>query len=282
MQYQRSGMRVSISIIIFVLFLSLQSFTSNFQPARSLLSQKNVESVLVSVVEQTTTKTVLQYSVPEPAFEAVSHQTRNGVNAIRMTMGNANLHSVPTEPEVPVVLSRVILEQGQKIQSIRVIPGVIEELPGTYALTYGETPHPLMPESKITWAQPNENIYNSNAIYPEETQELQGVQHRYGVAIALINVYPVLYRPKSGQVSYFKSYTLEVNTVADPSYGTGVRVRLDRFRKSILTEENPEALNSYIDGSIQGSYEHQICNPNEEYRYLLISGQSLIDAGANP
>ncbi|MBN1984464.1 MAG: hypothetical protein JW795_23260, partial [Chitinivibrionales bacterium] len=68
----------------------------------------------------------------------------------------------------------------------------------------------------------------------------------------------------------------------DNGEGTGVRVNLERFTTDLITEDNPEMVKTYTDGSIKGYYEHVLCNAGETYNYLIITSKEIIDAKTNP
>ncbi len=262
-----------------LLFIS-QVFAGQWKPVRSLIHNDG-DQVLVRVVEQRDEVITLQYEVPSPRFSAVGYQTRNGRTAQRIELGNTELVSEPGKPEIPCVTARVILPRGRLIADVSVIPGDIVILPDKYLLSHGEIPHKLS-SAKVTWSQPDPSIYESDAAYPGRTHDIRNVQYCFGVAIAPIDIYPITYLPKSGTLSYFKSFTLRVKTKVDTGPGTGVRVRLGRFANRFLTEDNPGMLGTYTDGELRGEYEHVLCDPGQTYSYLLITGQSVIDATTDP
>ncbi len=269
-----------VVLCIMTVLLSISSVAAGPGPVRSLLHNDG-EPVQVRVVEQRDDLVTLEYTVPAPRFRTVGYQTRNGRTAQRIELGNAELFSEPGKPEISYVPARVILPRGRMVSSVSVIPGKVVTLQGTYLLSHGEIPHKLS-STEITWAQPDQAIYNSDAVYPIKTYNLKKVQYCFGVTIAPVDIYPVTYLPKSGTLSYFKTFTLQVKTKVDTSPGTGVRVRLDRFAKRHLTEDNPGALGTYINGELRGEYQHVLCDPAQSYSYIAIIAQSFIDASTDP
>ncbi len=252
-----------------------------WQTARSCEQRNGAESIQVQVVEQRDEVITLEYKVPDPQFREVAYQTRNSMTAQRIAMGNAVLVSEPGKPEISCVPARLILPRGRMVADISVTPGKVITLPGRYLLSHGEIPHTLSSKT-VTWSQPDQAIYTSDAAYPAKTHDQRTVQYSFGVAIAPIDIFPVTYHPKSGTISYLKTFTLQVKTKPATDPGTGVRVRLDRFAKRYLTEDNPGALGTYITGELRGEYQHVLCNPAQEYSYLLITSQAIIDATTDP
>ena len=272
-QTTTSKFYLSLSIItLSLLFLSTVAFAAGqWKPSAALLSDTPAKQVMVQVERQSNSLTALNYSVPTVSFTPVTYQNVGGSFTKRCEMGNAKLFSEPGLPEVPFIYSRIIIPQGRGIESIRVIPGNIIELPGSHVLTYGEIPHPIGSKT-VTWAKPDASIYESDAAFPGKTHELTSIQYRCGVAIAYVNIFPLTYYPKSGRVSYFKTFSLEVKYKLDPGAGTDVKVRPERLLKGKITEENPEALNSYTSAK----------DIAPTYTYVVIADQSFIDATTDP
>lgn len=259
---------LSLSIIaLSLLFFSTAIFAAGqWKPAAALLKDAPAKQVMVQVEKQSNTLIALNYAVPAVSFIPVSYQ-----NAARCALGNARLYSEPGKPEVPYIYSRIVVPYGRAIQSIRVIAGDIVELTGSHVLSYGEIQHPIGSKT-VVWSKPDAAIYGSDAAFPGKTHELTSIQYRCGVAIAYINIFPLAYYPKSGKISYFKSFSLEVTLKADVSGGTDVKIRPGRILKGKITEENPGMVNTY-----------PVARDNApDYRYLLIAPNSFINASTTP
>ena len=190
--------------IVSLLFLSFSS-SAEWKPVAAHLIDKGESPIMVQASEQPSNTITLQYQTPAPAFKLVSYQNVNGTLTKRCFLGNAKIHSVPGEPEVPFIYSRIILPQGRTVESIKIVPKTVIESPGRHVLTYGEIPHTIS-STKITWAKPSMSIYGSNAVYPAKTHELVDIQYRCGVAIAYMNIYPVRYMPSTGKLQYFSEF----------------------------------------------------------------------------
>lgn len=270
--------------ILFIIPLLLLSTTAlaKWQPAAAHLSEKGVESIMVQVDQQPSNTISLQYQIPAPNFKLVSHQNVNGILASRCFLGNAKIHSIPGEPELPYVYSRIILPQGRTVESIKIVPKATVEITERITLTYGEIPHTIS-STDIEWAKPKMSIYNSNVVYPIKTHEVVDIQYRCGVAIAYLHIYPVRYMPNTGRLQYFKEFSIEITTKPAIPINSGLRVRPERFFQNYrMTEENPSMLDTYKDRSIQGGFTSNMCNPKDTYTYVAIAKQSFIDANTTP
>ncbi len=264
-----------------ILFLHHSTFATWKSAAAHIADDANAKDVLVQVANQNSEVINLQYKVPDLTFEATNYQKMNGVATQFCRAGSAPTHSVPTEPEVPYIYSRVILPQGKTIASVRIIPANTVELAGTYQLSYGEIPHRLN-QTEVTWAKPNSEIYNSDVVYPAMTHSVESIQYRWGVAIAYIHIFPVQYMPKSGKVTVIKEFTIEVKTKAAMQANNNVRVAVERFQSNYtMTEENPGILATYASKSAQ-RFPVRMCNPKDNYDYLAIAPQSFINSSADP
>ena len=214
----------------------------------------------------------LDYQVPAPVFTDVNHQIFKNKARQRFFLGNALTYGAPGQPEVPLVYSRVILPAGHTVNTIKVIPKKEITLSGTYSLSYAEIPHPLS-ATTITWAKPDPIIYDSDNGYPGKPYDLVSIQYRCGIPIAEIDVYPVTYYPKSGKIKYCREFTLEVTTKPDPTGGTDLAPRPERFFDGYtMTEENPEML---------GSYPRRLgkeAASAENYQWIVISEDTVLSA----
>jgi hypothetical protein len=267
--------------IVSLLFLSI-STSAEWKPVAAHLLDKGEAPIMVQASEQPSNTITLQYQTPVPSFKLVSHQNVNGTLTKRCFLGNARLHSVPGEPEVPYIYSRIILPQGRTVESIKIVPKTTIEAPGRHMLTYGEIPHTIS-STEITWAKPNMSIYGSDAVYPAKTHELVDIQFRCGVTIAYVNIYPVQYMPNSGKLQYFNEFTIEVTTKPALQVNNSIAVRVNRFFENYtMTEENPAMLSTYKNTVVRSSFTNNMCNPKQPYSYLIVADESFIGASTTP
>ncbi len=268
----------------FLIGFSILTFDlhANWKPVAAHLEESGLESIMIRSDQNISNTINLEYTIPSPDFKKVYYQNINNMPTQQMILGNAKIYSTPKEPEVPYIFSRVILPQGRTIDKINIIPLESMELPGKHTLSYGEMPHP-MSSNTVTWMEPDLNIYNSDNPYPNEAVKLVSIQYRCGIAIAHINLFPVTYFPKSGKITYLKNFKLVITTKPSTNGGTGVKVRVDRLLKNYkMTEENPLMLNSYTSNKIQGKYQNVLCNPKDDYSYVVVTSKEFMEASTTP
>lgn len=275
MQQTRCFLRIA-----FAVFFSVTPILAQFKPAAALFPQKDRQSILVRENTPQTQSDIirLDYQTPAPELRNATHQTINGVQPQFCFIGNAPQWSEPGQPEVPVIYSRVFLPPGHTVSSITITPTKVVELPGKYLLTYGENPVPISgADFVVPRAVPSQSIYDADNAFPAKPFELTSVQYRCGVPIALINIYPVVYYPKSGRLSCYQEFTLEVTTMPDPAGGTDLPQRIERFSDGYtMTEDNPAMLDVYRRTLSKAAA------PLEDFKWIVISQDSILNATTTP
>ena len=261
------------------------SMSSQWTSARSLHIPKDTsQPVLIRTLRQNDETILLQYSLPEPEFSTATWQVYDEQNTQQMKLGNTLLSTKPGKPEIPMIPSQIILPKGQRIDNVNIIIDERVVLPENYLLSYAQQPQPITCTSgEGPVATPDPSIYESNEPYPSHAFELHETQYAMGVAITQIDIFPVIYRPLSRTLEYFKTFTLEVVTAQDETFGTDVRVDLHRFQEKIAPMmENPDALDTYTDGLIHASYQNTL-ETTQSYSYVFITSQAIANDGSvNP
>jgi hypothetical protein len=170
-------------------------------------------------------------------------------------LGNAPVTGAPGEPILPVVPCYVVLPEGQTYAGATVTAGNVVGLPGTYRVRHAQPAIPLLPDAKPRYVKPDPAIYGSDDPFPANTLGTVRVQKKRGVTIVVVNLNPVVYRPKSGAVSYYTSLKLSIQTKPEePATGAKHRIRYrpDRSRPLAQQVDNPGALESYEKASAKG------------------------------
>jgi hypothetical protein len=242
------------------------------KPAAALLNDLGQSPILVQSYGPAKNSIRLDYQVPVPLFQNVTHQILKSKALQRCFLGNALFYGTPGRPEIPLIYSRVILPAGHTVESIKMVPKKELTLPGAYSLSYAEIPQPLS-STTITWAKPDLSIYDSDNGYPGKSYDLTSIQYRCGIPIAEIDIYPMTYYPKSGKIKYCREFTLEVTTKPDPTGGTDLTPRPERFFDGYtMTEDNPEMLESYPRPLGKEAVSA------ENYQWIVISEDTVLSA----
>jgi len=163
-----------------------------------------------------------------------------------LILGNAPQVGDPGKPVLPVVPCYVAIPKGKAMDTIQVECGRRVDLPGRHAIRHGEKAIPLVPGAKAEPVDPDPVVYGSDEPWPGKRYEYVTVQKKRGATVLVVNLNPVVYRPKSGRVSYYPSMRLKVKTrAALPREQSTAAYRPDRIRPVSEQVDNPETLKTY-------------------------------------
>jgi subtilisin family serine protease len=278
----RKRMILLASAVLFVCgivtMLHAQKPHSTFRRAAALPAKVSAEPIMVEVANPSGSAITFTYSLPDAKIKATGVQYE-GVKLSEVDVGNALQSSNEGEPVLPVVPVQVVIPNGFSLENFKVVATKVKEVSGTYRIRHGEAKIPLVPGAKRRKAMPLSRIYGSDNTYPSQTVELVGVQYKRGIAIAVLKIHPVAYRPKSGKITAYTSISVELKTKKEGSHSL-LKSRPNSLTGTSLQVENPEALGSYDDGStapLDGDSVSPlgICDPAQSYRYVLVTADSI-------
>ena len=156
-----------------------------------------------------------QYRPQEPIIqvgfrdEILPMGVQNATKSIRIP-GLEN-RIIPGEPVVPFRTARILIPFGEEVQEIKVLPGEKKNL-GKILIEPGQDPLPISFSGNHTYTPLNETTYGSMDPYPRDVYSVIGVQEKKGYKILFINLYPIMYIPKTKDTYYFGTFDLEVKT----------------------------------------------------------------------
>ena len=156
---------------------------------------------------------------------------------------------------LPLVPCYVVLPEGQAYAGATVTTGKLVDLPGSYKVKHAQPAIPLVKGAKAKYVEPDPAIYGSDDPFPASALGTVRVQKKRGVTIVVVNLNPVVYRPKSGSVSYYTSLKLSVQTKpAAPTTDAKMKVkyRPDKARPLSGQVDNPGSLATYGAPSAKG------------------------------
>ncbi|MGA1868911.1 MAG: C25 family cysteine peptidase, partial [bacterium] len=276
-------MRCITLAILFMLFVVLSSSVmsisraAGMKPANALAPIKGRDSVMVEVDSQGGVIFLL-YSLPAPMLKELD-EAFNGKKMKRIILGNAPNRANEGEPVLPVVPSQVIIPYGMTISKIDVKMGKKIALSGEHFIEYGKPVYPLIPDAQIKKGGPSDAIYGSDNAFPGKTHNFVSLQKKYGVSVAIVNLNPITYSPKSGKVYYYEDISLIIVTKPDSSNGKSkIRIRPEKFDPLQVGIENPEALDSYGGEWQESTIPFGTFNPLDSYQYVLITSEAIDDA----
>jgi len=170
-------------------------------------------------------------------------------------LGNAPVTGATGQPVLPVVPCYVVLPEGQAYAGASVTTGNLVDLAGSYKVKHAQPAIPLLPDAKPKYVAPDPAVYGSDDPFPADTLGTVRVQKKRGVTIVIVNLNPVVYKPKSGKVSYYTSLKLDIQTKPAAPTTDGkmkVKYRPDKARPLSGQVDNPGALAGYGAPSTKG------------------------------
>jgi len=226
-----------------------------------------------------------QYIMPEIMVEKV-----DGYDHI--VMPGLNDLNIPGEPVLPFKTVRLLLPLDQELEDSEIIPEQKTYLEGKYDIIYGKRPIPLSwasnPEVREKFPYigtiRNETIYSLAEEYPGKLYSVISTQVLKGFKILILNLYPVQYTPKTGEVYYFKKINVNVYLNPIPPHLIKSKVKptfraLDKDKiKVTKVVDNPEETGTYIYEYLLSGYELQtisLVDPTGDWDYVIITNNEL-------
>jgi len=202
---------------------------------------------------------------------------------------------MPGEPELPFKTVKILLPQGKDVLSVNVKTDKKIMLNGSFNIEPGQKPvpltygyetdkHPLEESPEILpyntllknqqdRNQKNQTIYSSSKPFPGKLYDSIGVQVFRGYRILTLNLYPVQYIPKTGEIYYFKEMdiTIETRNAESCELFRGLEKDEDAVRRSV---DNPETTNTYRKKT-KNVQRSSFVNPSDNYDYVIITNNAL-------
>jgi hypothetical protein len=182
---------------------------------------------------------------------------------------------IPGEPVVPFRTARILIPFGEEIEDIKVLPGEKKNL-GKILIEPGQDPLPISFSGNYTFTPLNETTYGSMEPYPKDVYSVVGVQEKQGYKILYINLYPIMYIPKTKDTYYFGSFDLEVKTSPALTLDRGLfRGSADERETIERIVDNPGEVATYSQDIVTTGSSPLL---DGNYDYVIISSQSLKNA----
>ncbi|MDI6855748.1 MAG: DUF2341 domain-containing protein [Candidatus Thermoplasmatota archaeon] len=242
-------------VILCSLLIALAIVSSSFSSGR-----------LFSIGAATDNKTILllRYDFPQPAVTKIG-------NYHRITMGELSTVAIggAGKPEMPVKEAKILLPPNAEIENMAV-QGERIKLAGSYLLEPSSGAVPLCCEELKSIAA-DTIFYSSATEFPgalSSTPRLQGFR---GYSILLLNLYPLQYIPKTGELYYYSELELSVSLSFRAQEITELYRGFSEDRSQVMQiVDNPEILSYYETLPNKGL--------KASVRYLIITDANLVSA----
>ncbi|MCD6223050.1 MAG: DUF2341 domain-containing protein [Thermoplasmata archaeon] len=193
----------------------------------------------------------------------------------RIQLDNLPLLNEPQKPRLPFKPVKILLPPGHRVTSIKILLGERKEIGTVSYVEPALKPIPYLDGIKKDNGSPivskalllNFTVYGSLETFPGNFYSVMGVQKFRGYSILLLNLYPIQYIPKTGELYYYPEMKIEVHTREGEILKNfrGFSEDMERILKIV---DNPEMVNAYFTSSIPSV-------DKTTYKYVIITTSSL-------
>lgn len=166
-----------------------------------------------------------------------------------IAVGGCETQAQPGWPRLPFRIVRLLLPPRSGVAGVTAIPAsepII--LPGNWRLDFGREPLPLggvAVTSVVAPDAPDATVYASKAGIPASRAELLSVQRQAGYNIAIVRVFPVVYTPATGRLTFADELTLDVALSSEPGSLIPPSVHVEERGWVAAFVDNPDELSVY-------------------------------------
>ncbi|MEM2583089.1 MAG: CARDB domain-containing protein, partial [Candidatus Thermoplasmatota archaeon] len=250
-----------------IIFLSILMLTSTFPVYSGSSRGENLEN----------SETLLyKINFPEPSLKEIEV---NGKEFTIVEIPDCINTGKSGAPSLPVYGVQILLPYGSELEEVKVKgekTAISTNLRGKPVFPYQE-PVPIGYKGKEFFI--DENAYKIEK-YPEKIYDVIGVGYCRGYAILAMNLFPVEYYPVEGELFYYPLIEIELklnkNGYVNEFYRNNPNDR--SYVASLVI--NPEILDSYKVKSVF-EYPGGICDPSQNYDYVIITRQALANFSGN-
>ncbi|MBU1706791.1 hypothetical protein KKB28_02625, partial [bacterium] len=202
------------------------------------------------------------------SFEAPVITEVNGEHWVAMT--DCRPGGIPGTPVLPTYGVRLLLPPGEGVVSVRVIPGERQSLGTGYQIPPNQAQVPLSFSGVFEKIPADPAIYGANRAYPYELNNRPFTQGYCGHTLAFMTISPVSYNPVTGEVSWYASLRVEVETAPELEATTRLQTL---YRTNARIHSN---LEQWVDNiEVAGLYPAVIQDRDEEWDMVIITSSAL-------
>ncbi|MDO9253947.1 MAG: C25 family cysteine peptidase [Bacteroidales bacterium] len=179
----------------------------------------------------------------------------------RFELENTLLTAMPGQPVLPYQQVKLILPPGESALSIEILFSDAITLPGKFTIFPQQQVRPVSAGSSGIFIKDN-TIYSRNASFPADPKGQLVTAFLNGHSVALTTFTPVSYNPVTGQLSYFTTAHVIVNTAPDSKAA---------FALNNLAFKSTEVLQMADNKEMEAAYSLKRLVPPIRYDLLIVS-----------
>ncbi|MFO7678090.1 MAG: C25 family cysteine peptidase [Thermoplasmatota archaeon] len=196
MKKQKKEYLFSIKAICLGFFLLTLSFIPLIT-AQSITSQAG----------PTSNQMILTYSFEYPTIHEITIENKTYDEVF---LSDMFIVGEPGDPCLPLKGCFILLPPQSSAASITVLPGDEVYLGDGFFLKPAGDIVPVSQRNDISPLFVNTTLYNSNNLFPGKLYETSGVYKLRGYSILMLNLFPVQYKPLSGELKYYTEFTVVI------------------------------------------------------------------------
>jgi hypothetical protein len=226
-------------------------------------------AVFGSIISETSDEVItLNYYFTAPKINRINI---NGNLYDEIILDDVPSFGNPGEPCLPIKGAHILLPPGSQVKNI--IVETSEKIffgDGFTVLPSGE-PVPLSEISYHSYPEPDQTIYDSDEMFPGRMFDEIGVYSYRGFDILVLDLYPVQYIPSSGELFYYPSLKICVETCYDGHQNIFYRGLISDGQEILKKVDNPVDVDRY-------SFNKPASVNLEEYDLLILTTDTLKNA----
>ena len=209
---------------------------------------------------------VVEYNFEKPILQTINigEKVYN-----RITSTNLDPAGKIGEPLVPSKGAYILLPPEAEITNIKINHLDKNTIKTTYPIEPMEKPKTLEELEEIHFPIPDEKVYTKNDFYPGELYTKSGMYHFRGYEILVLLLHPIQYNPVSGEIEYYKQFTVSVETTNSEQVSNLFR-GTEKDERQVQTKiDNP------LDAELYRQYQQQSSTNTDNYDLLVITTDEL-------
>jgi hypothetical protein len=181
---------------------------------------------------------------------------------------NTMLTALPGQPVLPYQQVKLILAPGESALNMEILFSDPITLPGKFTVFPQQQVRPFSAGSSGIFIKDN-TIYSRNASFPADPKGQLVTAFLNGHSVALTTFTPVSYNPVTGQLSYFATAHVIVNTATNSKAEIALNNMAFRSAEVIQMADNKE---------LESAYSFKRLGPTIHYDLLIISTTAFKNA----
>ncbi|MBC8526771.1 MAG: T9SS type A sorting domain-containing protein [Candidatus Cloacimonetes bacterium] len=187
--------------------------------------------------------------------------------------------TTPGEPVIPFYTAKILLPYGGEIIDIIVTHSEWIIVEKDVYIEFAQTPHTINSDP-VSPTKKNDKIYSSATPYPAFEYENVRTDIMAGHSIAIINIFPIRYLPKSEILEYAANWELNVITEFDSKladYQSKMLCNSNSIYKRLSNfVENQEEISSYYGKEKNTYFRDDIIDPDDPHDYIIITSSNFV------